>query len=242
MSPSSIPPLPESPSIEILWQDETALAVNKPSGLLVHNSRWAGPKEYSLRQMVGEQLRIAVYPVHRLDRPTSGVLIFVKERQWAQPWHDQLTAASSRKTYLALVRGHLSAPATIDHPIKDGDIRREARSHVSPLLSSASERCSLVQVQIETGRKHQVRRHMKHINHPIIGDTTYGPGAINRHYRMEYDLWRLALHAWQLDIIHPETGMGLRLCAPVPADLLIPLQALFPAADLSHQQIYGNSE
>lgn len=221
------------PSIDILWQDDTVLAVNKPSGLLVHNSRYAGPKEYSLRQMVGEQLGHPVYPIHRLDRPTSGVLLFVKQRQWAQPWHDQLTSASSRKTYLALVRGHLTAPAMIDHPLKEGNVRREARSHVSLLLSSSVERCSLVQVQIETGRKHQVRRHLNHISHPIIGDTTYGKGAINRHYRAQYDLWRLALHAWRLDIIHPETDECLRLCAPLPDDLLSPLFALFPFADLS---------
>jgi tRNA pseudouridine65 synthase len=218
---------------EILWQDDTALAVNKPSGLLVHNSYFAGPKEYSLRQMVGDQLGQQVYPVHRLDRPTSGVLIFVKQRQWAQPWHEQLTSVSSQKTYLALVRGHLTASAIIDHPIKEGDVRREARSHVAPLLSSSVDRCSLVQVQIETGRKHQVRRHLNHISHPIIGDTTYGQGAINRQYRAQYDLLRLALHAWRLDIIHPETNETLRLFASIPADLLSPLKSLFSAEDLS---------
>jgi len=222
---------------EILWQDDTALVVNKPSGLLVHNSHFAGPKEYSLRQMVGDQLGQPVYPVHRLDRPTSGVLIFVKQRQWAQPWHEQLTSASCRKTYFALVRGHLMTPMTIDHPIKEGDIHREARSQVSPLLSSSVDRCSLVQVQIETGRRHQVRRHMNHISHPIIGDTTYGQGAINRQYRAQYDLWRLALHAWRLAIVHPETNEALQFCAPVPTDLLSPLKVLFPAGDLSRIMI-----
>ncbi len=225
----------QHPLIEILWQDGTALAVNKPSGLLVHNSRYAGPKEVSLRQIVGDQLGQPVYPVHRLDRPTSGVLLFVKERHWAQPWHDALTSSSSQKTYLALVRGHLTEPVMIDHAITQGEVRREARSQVSPLLPSPVERCSLVQVQIDTGRKHQVRRHLNHISHPIIGDTTYGKGAINRQYRTDYDLWRLALHAWRLDIIHPETGEALHLAAPVPTDLLSPLMALFPTLELSQK-------
>lgn len=219
-------------SIEILWQDDTALAVNKPSGLLVHNSHYAGPKEYSLRQMVGEQFRQPVYPIHRLDRPTSGVLIFVKQRRWANPWQDQLTSSPTEKIYLALVRGRLTAPVIIDHPLKEGDTRREARSHAAPLFSSPIERCSLVQVRTETGRKHQVRRHLAHISHPIIGDSTYGKGDINRHYRAQYDLRRLALHAWRLDIHHPLTNECLRLCAPVPADLHSPLSLLFPTDDL----------
>ncbi len=227
---------------DILWQDETALAVNKPSGLLVHNSRYAGPKEYSLRQMLGEQLGHSVYPLHRLDRPTSGVLLFVKQRHLAKSWQDQLALSSTRKTYLALVRGRFTAPVIIDHPLKEGDVRREARSQAAPLLSSLVERCSLVQVQIETGRKHQVRRHLAHISHPIIGDTTYGKGDINRHYRVQYDLWRLALHAWRLDIIHPGTDECLHLCAPLPNDLLSPLSLLFPASDLSQLPSCGEVE
>ncbi len=219
--------------IEILWQDETALAVNKASGLLVHNSRYAGPKEHSLRQMVGEQIGWPVYPLHRLDRPTSGVVLFVKQRHWASRWQDQLALSSTKKIYLALVRGHLTIPATIDHSLKEGDVRREARSQVIPLLNSSVERCSLVQVQIETGRRHQVRRHLAHISHPIIGDTTYGKGDINRHYRAQYDLWRLALHAWKLDIRHPLTDGLLRLNAPLPVDLQSPLISLFPTDDLS---------
>jgi tRNA pseudouridine65 synthase len=222
-----------NPSISILWQDETALAVNKPSGLLVHNSRYAGPREYSLRQMVGDQLGHPVYPLHRLDRPASGVLLFVKQRQWASPWQERLASTPTEKIYLALVRGRLTTPVTIDHPLKDGDVYREARSHIAPLLSSTFERCSLLQVRIETGRKHQVRRHLAHISHPIIGDTAYGKGAINRHYRAQYDLRRLALHAWRLGISHPLTDECLRLCAPLPADLRSPLISLFPTSDLS---------
>lgn len=220
-------------TVEILWQDESAVAVNKPSGVLVHNSRYAGPKELSLRQMLGVRLDHPVYPLHRLDRPTSGVVLFVKGRQWARPWQAQLAAPSTEKIYLALVRGRLSAAVTIDHPLKEGDVRREARSQVAPLLISPVERCSLVQVRIETGRKHQVRRHLAHISHPIVGDTAYGKGDINRHYRANYDLRRLALHAWRLHITHPLTVAPISLLAPAPADLLGPWQALFPGGELS---------
>lgn len=219
--------------IDILWHDDTAVAVNKPSGLLVHNSHFAGPKERSLRQITGEQLDRRLYPVHRLDRPTSGVLLFAVEREFARAWHEQLAHESSEKYYLALVRGHLEAAVLIDHPISDGDKRREARSQVTPLLQSPIERCSLVQVRLDTGRKHQARRHLNHISHPVIGDTTHGKGDINRHYRAEYDLHRLALHAWRLHIDHPLTGERLHLHAPLPADLTAIFSRLFPEPDLS---------
>jgi len=97
--------LDQDTPIEIIWQDETAVAVNKPAGLLVHNSKWAGPKETSLRQMVARQIDRQVYPVHRLDRPTSGVLIYALSRDAARLWHDQLARPDTRKTYIALARG-----------------------------------------------------------------------------------------------------------------------------------------
>lgn len=219
--------------IDILWHDDTAVAVNKPCGLLVHNSHFAGPKEHSLRQILGEQLDWRLYPVHRLDRPTSGVLLFTVEREFARPWHEQLGGETSKKYYLALVRGHLGAPVLIDHPIREGEKSREARSLVTPLLQSPVERCSLVQVRLDTGRKHQARRHLGHISHPVIGDTTHGKGAINRFYRAEYELCRLALHAWRLHIDHPLTGERLHVRAPLPADLALPLARLFPDSDLS---------
>ena len=198
-------------------------------GALVAQPSQRQTQEKQVAQVVGAD---PVYPLHLLDRPTSGAVLFVKQRQWARPWQDQLALSSTRKIYLALVRGRLTAPETIDHPLKEGDVRREARSQAAPLLSSLVERCSLVQVQIETGRKHQVRRHLAHISHPIIGDTIYGKGDINRHYRAQYDLWRLALHAWRLDIIHPFADETLHLCAPIPTDLQSPLVSLFPTADL----------
>ncbi len=215
-------------AIPILWKDDSVIAVNKLSGLLVHNSRYAGPKERSLRQMLGAQLGRSVYPLHRLDRPTSGVVLFAFEQIKVQAWQHQLTQDSTEKIYLALVRGHVAESVRIDHPLKFGDTGKAACSEVIPLAKSAVERCSLIQVRLYTGRKHQVRRHLAHISHPLVGDTAYGKGEINRYYRATYDLWRLALHAWQLNITHPFTEEQLSLRANLPPELKRVFSTLFP--------------
>jgi tRNA pseudouridine65 synthase len=220
--------LDQDTPIEIIWQDETAVAVNKPAGLLVHNSKWAGPKETSLRQMVARQIDQQVYPVHRLDRPTSGVLIYALSRETARLWHDQLARPDTHKTYIALARGWLAGPMTVDHPLKDGKTRRPALTHFRPVAYCPQERVTLVQARPRTGRQHQIRRHLARTAHQIIGDTTYGKGRINRYFRETYDLHRLFLHAIALDIAHPVTGERLHLQAGLPPELLRPLHQLFP--------------
>ncbi|NOZ72701.1 MAG: pseudouridylate synthase [Chloroflexi bacterium] len=182
----------------------------------------------SLHQILGEQLSRAVYPLHRLDRPTSGVILFALERSHAHLWQEQLAHPSTQKVYLALVRGLVEECVWVDHPLRDKGVAKAARSEIIPLASSASEHCSLVRVHIHTGRRHQVRRHLKHLSHPLIGDTAYGKGAINRYFRLEYGLYRLALHAWQLQITHPQSGERLLLCAPLPASLSDAWARLFP--------------
>ena len=228
--------------IEILWQDETVIAVNKPAGLLVHNSRWAGPKETSLRQLIARQIDQQVYPIHRLDRPTSGVLLYALTRDAARLWHDQLACSDTRKTYLALARGWLAGPMTADHPLKDGSARRSALTHFQPVAYCPEERVTLVRAMPRTGRQHQIRRHLARCAHQIIGDTTYGKGRINRHFREAYGLHRLFLHAAMLEIAHPVTGQRLHLRADLPPELLQPLHQLFPGKvieittpPLSHQ-------
>ena len=215
-------------SLDILWQDESAVAVNKPSGLLVHNSRWAGPKERSLRQILADQIGGPVYVVHRLDRPTSGALLFARSREAARAWHEALAASETVKIYLALVRGHLSEPVMVDHAFKVDGKLRDARSQVTPLLNSSVERCALVAVRLFTGRRHQARRHLKHISHPVLGDTTHGQGSLNRYYRAEYGLHRLALHAWRLNVRHPLRDEQVQIEAPIPEDLTSVLRRLFP--------------
>jgi len=214
--------------IEILWRDDTVVAINKPSGLLVHNSKWAGPKETSLRQLVARQIGQQVYPIHRLDRPTSGVLLYALERGAARSWHEQLARPDTHKTYIALARGWLAGPMTADHPLKDGNTRRSALTHFLPLAHCPKEDVTLVQAMPCTGRQHQIRRHLARTAHQIIGDTTYGKGRINRHFRETYDLHRLFLHAFTLEISHPFTDERLHLQADFPPELLHSLSQLFP--------------
>jgi tRNA pseudouridine65 synthase len=215
--------------VSILWRDETAVAVNKPAGLLVHNSKWAGPKETSLRQIVARQLGQQTFPVHRLDRPTSGVLLYALSSEAARRWHEQLRRPDTVKRYLALARGRIDEPVTIDRPLKEGKTPRPAVTHITPLAYQPEEDVTLVVARIETGRRHQIRRHLSRIAHQLIGDTTYGKGRINRYFRQAYDLHRLFLHAWTLDIVHPYTEQPLHLRAELPPELQRVLQQLFPA-------------
>lgn len=223
--------------IEILWQDDTALLVDKPSGLLVHNSAWAGPPEASLRQLLVRQLGARLHPVNRLDRGASGLVLLARSGEAARAWQTAWQSDETEKGYLALVRGHFAdqAPVLVDHPIRDrraggasAEKAREARSLVTPLSNSPVARCALVEVRILTGRRHQVRRHLKHLSHPVVGDTTHGRGEVNRFFRESWALHRLALHATSLAITHPVTGERLAVTAPLPAELDAVFSALFP--------------
>ncbi|HEY80003.1 MAG TPA: hypothetical protein EYP25_06875 [Anaerolineae bacterium] len=229
-------PIPLSEPLSMLWRDDTAVAVNKPAGLLVHNSKWAGPKETSLRQLTARQTGRRTYPIHRLDRPTSGVTLYAFSSEAARAWHHQLRQPDTRKIYLALARGRIDAPLTIQRPLKEGNAPRPAITHIQPLAYNADEHVTLVTVRIETGRRHQIRRHLSRIAHQIIGDTTYGKGRINRHFRARYGLHRLFLHAWSLHITHPFTGERLAIHADPPPDLLQVIHQLFPDRTLKSPQ------
>jgi tRNA pseudouridine65 synthase len=208
----------------ILFADETAVFAAKPSGLLVHNSAFAGPREHTFTDVVEERCG-PVVPLHRLDRGTSGVMGFAKSPDAARAWQGALATAG--KHYVALVRGQLRAAVVVDHPLKDEEgVARDAKSDVAPLATSAEPRVSLVTVRLHTGRQHQVRRHLKHLSHPVIGDANYGKGPLNRALCASHGICRLALHALALVVEHPVTGARLVLAAPLPADL--PLARVFP--------------
>ena len=164
----------------------------------------------------------------RLDRGTSGVLLFALEPAAAADVGRAFQAGRVEKLYLALVRGVPPESGSVDHPIPRvaGGERVAAVTDFRLIARSPTERCSLVLARPRTGRLHQVRRHLKHISHPLVGDVRYGRGDINRHYRANYSLCRLALHAWSLELPHPHTGSPLRLHAPMPADLAVALTAL----------------
>jgi tRNA pseudouridine65 synthase len=217
--------------MQILYRDDSLVAVNKPSGLLVHRS-WVDrdARDFAL-QRVRAQTGRRVYPVHRLDRPTSGVLLFAFSPEAARALQGQIEGGTLEKVYLALVRGWTAPAGRIDHPLKDDAKLRRGRIALRSALTDyqrlgtaelpvaietyPSARFSLVRLLPRTGRTRQLRRHMAHIAHPIIGDTSHGRGAYNRWFRQHLDCDRLLLHALALSLRHPAGGEPLTIVAPV---------------------------
>jgi len=222
--------------LNILYLDDYLAAVTKPPGLLVHRTGLdAGETRFAL-QMLRDQLGRPVWPAHRLDKGTSGVLLFALNADTARLLGQAFESGDGlQKTYRAVVRGWPEAEGLIDHPLKrmPDDMRTE-RLEVQPAQSRfatlrrfelplpqqgfASSRCAEVALQPLTGRRHQLRRHMKHIAHPIIGDATHGKGPLNRAVADLIGLQRLWLHAQSLELPHPVSGELLRLVSPLPEE------------------------
>ena len=222
--------------LPILYQDAHLIAIDKPAGLLVHRTGLdAGETRFAL-QLLRDQLGRPVWPVHRLDKGTSGVLLFALDAATASALGTAFqTDNGLAKTYLAVVRGWPAADAgLIDHPLSrlPDDARasaraldvQAARTRYRTLARCAlplpqgpfpQTRCALLELQPETGRRHQLRRHCKHIAHPIIGDATHGKGPLNRALGGWLGVWRLWLHAAELTLTHPVTGAPLRITAPL---------------------------
>lgn len=266
---------PEKPILSILYQDEFLVAVDKPAGLFVHRSFMDKDEVYFALQLVRDQIGQYVYPVHRLDRPTSGVLIFALTKDVATKLSEAFANKSKQaelqpslsstdvandlpdgladgvesnsggdlgcdlsmvKTYYALVRGHLiNTSGLIDHALKEkldkiGDkhVSRDkpaqaAKSYYQVKQQASlpirvgkfdSVRYSLVQVRPITGRRHQIRRHLAHLRHPIIGDINYGDNKQNPFFIEHFNFKRLMLHAYSLSFKHPITQKPIEITAP----------------------------
>jgi tRNA pseudouridine65 synthase len=215
-----------------LHQDEFLLAVGKPAGLAVHRNMERGTERGAAQdrifalQIVRDRAGRHVHAVHRLDRATSGVLLFAFNPETVRRMQERFEAGAVAKRYLALVRGIPPESGVIDHPIpRDVDGPRVPAVTEFRRLA-IFERYALIEARPRTGRRHQIRRHFKHISHPLIGDVRYGKGEHNRLFRERFGLHRLALHAYELAFEHPETGEALRIVAPVPEDLAGPLRAM----------------
>jgi tRNA pseudouridine65 synthase len=201
--------------LPVLAQGEGWIVVAKPPRLLVHRNAFM-PKADAALQRVRRQVGRRVYPIHRLDRNTSGCLLFATERERAGPLSAALSDPRSQKTYVALVRGRFAHedPVVVDTPVKyDDETYKESRSVVRLLGRSAEPRCSLVEVLPETGRHHQVRRHVRDLHHPILHDGDHGDSRVNRWWRENRGLTRLALHCLRLHV-HLDDG---------PIDVVSPL-------------------
>ena len=196
----------EQVPLPVLAETDDWIVVAKPPRLLVHRNAFHRQAQACL-QWVRDQVGDHVYPIHRLDFQTSGCLLFAKKQQWAAPLQVALTAG--QKTYIAFVRGHFEhdEPVTIKTPMKnDKGVLKEAESTVEFIGRSHEPRCSLLRVHPVTGRFHQVRRHVRDLHHPVIGDSDHGDSKINRWWRENSPANRLGLHC--LRMVLPLPGGG----------------------------------
>lgn len=214
------------PKLEILYQDEYLVAANKPAGMFVHRSYMDKDEIYFALQLVRDQIGQYVYPVHRLDRPTSGVLLFALSAEIARLMAQSFAEKTIKKTYYALTRGHLLGNETIDYPLKekldklgDKNVSRhkgpqQAQTSYESIITASlpvsvgkydSVRYSLIKLKPRTGRRHQIRRHLAHLRHPVIGDINYGDNKQNPFFREYFGFKRLMLIAKKLDFFHPIT-------------------------------------
>ena len=227
------------PMLTILYRDEYLVAINKPAGLLVHRSDIDRHETRFAVQLLRDQIGQRVYPLHRLDKPTSGVLLFALTEDAAREMGAVFERNEVHKTYLAVVRGYTPEQDCIDYPLReeldrmtDGRARQDkpAQAAVTEYRRLATmelqisdghhptSRYSLLAITPRTGRKHQIRRHMKHIFHPIIGDTTHGDGRHNRLFREHHHCQRLLLCAQELRFTHPHSGAEVTIHAPLDGE------------------------
>jgi tRNA pseudouridine65 synthase len=215
--------------IEIVHEDADLLAVNKPAGLLVHRSAIAADESDFLLERLKHQLGTNVFLIHRLDRATSGVTLLAKSREIAGELGRQFMARGVVKRYLAVVRGWPAAEGAIDYPLPDVRERGPRKPALTRWRTLATatvpialgkypeQRYALVEALPETGRYRQIRKHLHHVSHHIVGDTSHGRGDHNRLWRMHFGVHRMLLHAWRLELTHPRSGLALRLEAPPDA-------------------------
>ena len=201
----------------ILWRDDRVVAVDKPAGTIVHRG-WADDAD-PLLQQVRDLVGTLVYPIHRLDRGASGVVLFALDREAAGILGKAFAGEGVEKRYLAITRGHPPEHAVIDHaiPREPGGDRVDAVTEI--WRRETFGRYALVECAPRTGRLHQIRRHLKHLSCPLIGDVRYGKGEHNRIWREQHGLHRLALHASRLIFPHPVSGETITVDAPLAPDL-----------------------
>jgi tRNA pseudouridine65 synthase len=216
--------------LEIIYEDEDYVAIHKPNGLLVHRTRIAEEKKEFALQLLRDQLGHQVYAVHRLDRGTSGVLLFAKKQEAVSPLVKAFEEKEVDKTYYAIVRGYTLEKDTIDSPIRpDKDHKhkapQDAVTHYErlatielpiPVGRYSTARYSLVKVSPETGRMHQIRKHFAHIRHYIVGDRRHGDWRHNQMFREQLECPIMLLHSASLAFTHPVLGQRTRITAPIP--------------------------
>jgi tRNA pseudouridine65 synthase len=201
--------------IDIIFEDDDLVAINKPHGLLVHRSNIANDASVFALQLVRDKINKWVYPVHRIDRKTSGVLLFTKSKESLKEVQKIFKERQVEKTYMAIVRGFLEPEGLIDYPLKEGNKTQKATTFYKvkeefelnlPSGKFATSRYSLLEIQPRTGRFHQIRKHLAHIFHPIIGDRPHGCNKQNKIWKEKYKMTTMMLHASSLVFNYPENN------------------------------------
>ncbi len=220
----------EKPILEIIYEDDFYICINKPAGVLVHKTNLAKDETELLAiQILRDQIGQKVYPLHRIDRPTSGALLFSKSSEAASKLQPLFPTEEVKKYYLCVVRGYMAEKhGVIDQPLKKklyGELQDALTSYWSiseaeiPYSSSPrypTSRYSLLKVYPHTGRMHQIRRHLAHDRHYVIGDSTHGDNKQNNFFRSHFEMNNLLLHAWQLQFIHPYSQALVKIEAGLP--------------------------
>lgn len=214
--------------LEILFEDDYCVIVNKPNNVLTHYSYYSrNIKTDILVDLLKEHFGYELYPVHRLDRKTSGVILVAKDKKYIPKFQELFNSQNIQKKYISIVRGFVEEKITIDSPVKNPDTKvyKEALTICEPINSKEldiavqpynSSRYSLVNLTPKTGRMHQLRIHMNKISHPIVGDYKYGDRFHNRNFEDNFNCNNMFLHAYLLGFKHPFTSEELKIKAPLP--------------------------
>ncbi len=214
----------EAPEIPVLYQDEQLVAINKPAWAVVHKTRGA-KGALILVDALAEQLGKPIFPVHRLDRQTSGVMVFALSRSAASAMGAHVREGAWRKSYLGLCRGVIEHAVSVEKNVREGEHLRPARTFVAP-LEVLCDRYTFIRFTPHTGRRHQIRYHMKNLRSPLVCDVNYGDGKVNRFFRKSFDLQRMFLHAETLKFPHPVEARRVELETRLPEELERVLEGL----------------
>jgi tRNA pseudouridine65 synthase len=233
------------PTLNILYQDDYLIAINKPHGLFVHRTALDHTATTFALQMVRDLVGSHVYAIHRLDRKTSGVLLFAKDKESQSQMAKMFIQKEIKKKYLAIVRGYTDDSGKIDYPLVTDDGKTQdavtlyqtlARSEI-PYSSGKfpTSRYSLIEVEPETGRMHQIRKHMSHIFHPIIADRPHGCNKQNKFFLEHFAMDTMMLHASELEFIHPQ----LRTNIHIKADYHVEFARMIELLGFDEKQIFN---
>src|SRR5690554_2484038 len=216
--------------LDVVYEDEYLIALNKPTRLLVHRTKLARDVQEFALQILRDQVGYQVFPIHRLDRKTSGVLLFAKHQDFVHPFQLALQQDATQKRYIAIVRGFFPTEISVDHPlINEKGKEQEAVTQLRllqhteiplPFGKFETSRYSLIEAFPKTGRMHQIRKHLNHLRHPIIGDRPHGCNKQNSLFLKEFNFSKMLLHAESITLKHPFSNEEMTIKASLPTHFI----------------------